>query len=91
MARGRQCDANAPGIFVIQIGLAVLILIFSEFYWTRLQVYRQRNLQNKKDEDELTEPTRTPQTTAPMRRRPTDETVIFEKDFPDLRSVIFSP
>ncbi|CAI2304367.1 unnamed protein product [Caenorhabditis sp. 36 PRJEB53466] len=92
MARGSQCDANALGIFAIQIGLSALIIIFADFYWSRLLEFRRKNL--RKNQEDQDEGSKSPEVELPKqreRRRPTDETVIFENDFPDLRSVIFSP
>lgn len=92
IARGKQCDANAIGILTIQIGLSVMIIIFAEFYWSRLQSFRRKNFKKRQQEAEEEDSPQSEKTKKlPVRKGPSDETVLFENDFPDLRSVIFSP
>ncbi|CAP33333.1 Protein CBR-ELO-8 [Caenorhabditis briggsae] len=93
MTRGTQCDANALGIFTLQIGLSVMILLFADFYWSRLQEFRRKNMkklekEQKEDTDSSKEQTRQE---SMSKKRSSDETAIFENDFPELRSVVFSP
>lgn len=93
MARGTQCDANGLGIFTLQIGLAVMILLFAEFYWSRLQEFRRKNLKKYRQEmeDSQSSERESKKKESMSRRRQSDDTTVFEKDFPELRSVIFSP
>ncbi|CAL2029463.1 unnamed protein product [Caenorhabditis brenneri] len=91
MARGTQCDANVLGIFTLQIGLAVMILLFAEFYWSRLQEFRKKNLRKYRQEMEESSERESKKKESMSRKRQSDDTTVFENDFPELRSVIFSP
>lgn len=94
LARGTRCDANALGLLTLQIGLGVLIILFAEFYWSRVQAFRKKNMKSggggtsNSDSSEQESEKVLKKLKA---RRPSDETVMFENDFPELRSVIFSP
>ncbi|EFP02803.1 hypothetical protein CRE_28381 [Caenorhabditis remanei] len=91
MARGTQCDANAFGILTLQIGLGVMIILFADFYWSRLQEFRRKNMKKEQREKEDESPKKKKKEESMFKKRPSDETVLFENDFPELRSVVFSP
>ncbi|CAB3408100.1 unnamed protein product [Caenorhabditis bovis] len=84
LTRGLKCDASPNHLLIMQFGLTTLIVLFADFYYSRIKKFRQQNLKIVSEKEK--EPSVRKKVNAKS-----DETVIFEKDFPDLRSVIFSP
>ncbi|CAI5440478.1 unnamed protein product [Caenorhabditis angaria] len=96
LARGQNhCDASAGSLFLIQIGLIILTAMFADFYYARIKAFRQKNRdkreQKRRRQQKIQNEDEEKEAEKLVNRKKSSETVMFQRDFPDLRSVIFSP